>query len=110
MTLESDIDQLVERQEPGRTLEQVFYRSPEIYELEFRRVLSPQWLYVAHESELPEFGDFVAYDIAEDSIIVVRGLDGEVRAFFNVCRHRGSQICLEKSGNTRLPWNAAQGN
>ena len=39
--------------------------------------------------------------IAEDSIIVVRGLDGEVRAFFNVCRNRGSQICQEKSGNTR---------
>ena len=101
MTLESDIDKLIERQQPGRTLEQVFYRSPEIYQLEFRRVLSPQWLYVAHESELPEVGDFVTYDIAEDSIIVVRGLDGEVRAFFNVCRHRGSQICQEKSGNTR---------
>ncbi len=75
MTLESDIDKLIERQQSGRTLEQVFYRSPEIYQLEFRRVLSLQWLYVAHESELPEYGDFVTYDIAEDSIIVVRGLD-----------------------------------
>ena len=84
MTLESDIDKLIKRQQPGRTLEQVFYRSPEIYQVEFRRVLSPQWLYVAHQSELPEVGDFVTYDIAEDSIIVVRGLDGEVRAFFNV--------------------------
>ena len=101
MTLESDIDKLIKGQQPGRTLEQVFYRSPEIYQLEFRRVLSPQWLYVAHESDLPESGDFVTYDIAEDSIIVVRGLDGQLRAFFNVCRHRGSQICLEKSGNTR---------
>ena len=101
MTLESDIDKLIERQQPGRTLEQAFYRSPQIYQLEFQRVLSPQWLYVAHESELPEFGDFVTYDIHEDSIIVVRDLVGQVRAFFNVCRHRGSQICLEKSGNTR---------
>ena len=90
MTLESDIDKLIERQQPGRTLEQVFYQSPEIYQLEFQRVLSPQWLYVAHESELPESGDFITYDIAEDSIIIVRGLDGELRAFFNVCRHRGS--------------------
>ena len=101
MTLGSDIDKLIERQQPGRTLDQVFYRSPEIYRLEFRRVLSLQWLYVAHESELPESGDFVTYDIAEDSIIIVRGLDRQVRAFFNVCRHRGSQICLKKSGNTR---------
>ena len=73
MALESDIDKLIERQQPGQTLEQVFYRSPEIYQLEFRRVLSLQWLYVAHESELPESGDFITYDIAEDSIIVVRG-------------------------------------
>ena len=78
MQFQSDIDKLIERQQPGQTLEQVFYRSLEIYQLEFRKVLSPQWLYVAHESELPACGDFVTYDIAEDSIIVVRGLDGEL--------------------------------
>ena len=49
---QSDIDGLIRRQQSGWTLEQAFYRSPEIYQLEFQQVLSPQWLYVEHESEL----------------------------------------------------------
>ena len=96
-----DLDRLIRRQISGYTLEQVFYRSSVIHQLEFERVLSPQWLYVDHESELREPGDFLTYEIGDESIIIVRGLDYQLRAFFNVCRHRGSQICLEKSGNTR---------
>ena len=96
---QSDIDGLIRRQQSGWTLEQAFYRSPEIYQLEFQQVLSPQWLYVEHESELPEPGDFLTYEIGEESIIIVRGFDQQLRAFFNVCRHRGSQICLKKNGN-----------
>ena len=44
---------------------------------------------------------FLTYEIGEESIIVVRGFDQQLRAFFNVCRHRGSQICLKKNGNIR---------
>ena len=101
VTVESDIDGLISRQRSGCTLEQEFYRSSEVHQLDFQRVLSPQWLYVEHESELPDPGDFLTYEIGEESIIIVRGPDRQLRAFFNVCRHRGSQICLEKSGSTR---------
>ncbi|MEE3292891.1 MAG: Rieske (2Fe-2S) protein, partial [Pseudomonadota bacterium] len=99
--VQSDIDGLIRSQKSGCTLEQVSYRSSQIHQLEFQRVLSPQWLYVDHESELLEPGDFLTYEIGEESIIIVRGSDRQLRAFYNVCRHRGSQICLEKSGNTR---------
>jgi len=81
-TARSDIDGLIRRQKSGCTLEQVFYRSSEIHQLEFQRVLSPQWLYVDHESELPEPGDFLTYEIGEESIIIVRGSDRQLRAFF----------------------------
>ena len=99
--VQSDIDGLIRRQKSGCTLEQIFYRNSEIHQLEFQRVLSPQWLYVEHESELPNPGDFLTYEIGEESIIIVRGSDRQLHAFFNVCRHRGSRICLKKSGNTR---------
>ena len=96
--VQSDIDGLIRRQKSGCTLEQMFYRNSDIYQLEFQRVLSPQWLYVEHESELPNPGDFLTYEIGEESIIIVRGSDRQLHAFFNVCRHRGARICLKKSG------------
>ena len=92
------VDELVARQKPGFTLEQPFYRDPEIFRRDMARVVARAWLYVAHVSEIPGPGDFLLYEIGEESIILVRGSDGEVRAFFNVCRHRGSRICLESGG------------
>ena len=71
-TARSDIEGLIRCQKFGCTLEQVFYRSSEIHQLEFQRVLSPQWLYVDHESELPEPGDFLTYEIGEESIIYAK--------------------------------------
>ena len=95
------VDELIARQKPGFTLEQPFYRDPDIFGRDMARVVAKAWLYVAHVSELPERGDFLLYRIGEESIILVRGLDREIRAFFNVCRHRGSHICLEEQGNVR---------
>jgi len=51
--------------------------------------------------ELPEPGDFKVLNVANESAIIVRGSDGNLKGFANVCRHRGSLVCLESSGNTR---------
>ena len=59
------------------------------------------WIMAGHQSELPEQGDFKVFNVAGESAIIVRGSDGELKAFANVCRHRGSLVCLEESGNTR---------
>ena len=93
------VDDLIARQRSGFTLEQPFYRDPGIFRRDMERVVSRSWLYVAHESEIPSRGDYLVYQIGEESIILVRGRDHEIRAFFNVCRHRGSHICLEERGN-----------
>ena len=93
------VDELIARQRSGFTLEQPFYRDPGIFRRDMEKVVSRSWLYVAHESEIPSKGDYLAYQIGEESIILVRGRDQVVRAFFNVCRHRGSRICLEERGN-----------
>ena len=95
------VDELIARQTPGFTLEQPFYRDPEIFGRDMVHVVARAWLYVAHVSEIPEQGDFLLYRIGEESLILVRGLDREVRVFFNVCRHRGSRLCLEDRGNVR---------
>jgi len=95
------IDELIASQKPGHALEQRFYTDPDIYDLEIERIVSRSWIMAGHVSELPNTGDFKVVAIAHESIILVRGSDGEINAFANVCRHRGSLVCLEASGNTK---------
>lgn len=95
------IDKLIADYRPGFSLEQRFYIDPSIYELELERVICRNWFMAGHVSEFRENGDFKVIDAGRESAIVVRGDDGEIRAFANVCRHRGSLVCLEETGNTR---------
>ena len=76
--------------------------SQAIYDLERERIFDRCWLYVGHESEIPNPGDFVRRDVGGRPIIFVRGADGEVRALFNSCTHRGATICRQDSGNARI--------
>jgi Rieske 2Fe-2S family protein len=95
------IAELIERRKPGHSLEQPFYTSDEILRLEFERIFSQRWLFAGPAMLIPEPGDYILARILDESIIVVRGDDGNVRAHFNVCRHRGSHICLEQTGRVK---------
>ena len=99
--VEESIPELVERQKSTHTLEQPFYNDGRIFALDLEKVLGPQWLYVDHISSLPNVGDYLLYEFADESIIVVRGNNGEIYAHFNVCRHRGSRVCIEPRGNVK---------
>jgi Rieske 2Fe-2S family protein len=98
---ERPIRELIACQRPGWSLEQRFYTDPAIYRLELDYVLTKNWIFAGHESEFVNPGDFKLFRMADESAIVVRGEDGVLRAFANVCRHRGSLVCLEEAGNTR---------
>ena len=76
------------------------YTDPEFFRLEMEKVWQTSWLYVAHEDEMPNPGDFLLFERGSAPILLIRGNDGVVRAFFNTCRHRGSPIVESKSGNT----------
>jgi len=76
------------------------FHDQEIFELEKQRIFSRCWILLAHESEIPEVGDYVVREIADNSIIVVRDENGDIRAHLNVCRHRGAQVCRSEMGNT----------
>lgn len=81
------------------TLPAKVFNDPELHELEKQRVFGKSWVFLAHESEVTEPGDYVVRYIADDQFIVVRDETGEIRAHFNSCRHRGMQVCRAEMGN-----------
>ena len=74
-----------------------YYTDKEIYQLELERIFYRSWNFAGYASQLRCSGDYVTCRVGEESIIVVRGHDGILRAFYNVCRHRGHWL-LEDSG------------
>ncbi len=93
------IEELIASHKPGFALDQQFYTDPDIFDLEMERVVSRNWIVAGHQSELPEPGDFKVFSVANESAIIVRGSDGHLKAFANVCRHRGSLVCVEPEGH-----------
>ncbi|MBS0377328.1 MAG: aromatic ring-hydroxylating dioxygenase subunit alpha [Proteobacteria bacterium] len=82
-----------------RALPAWVYNHPEMTRLEYERILRPAWQIVCHVSELKKPGDYVTLDIGGvDSVVALRDSQNQIRAFHNVCRHRGARI-LDGSGN-----------
>jgi len=94
----SSLDKFIRDHRPGYALEQPFYTNPGIFELELEKIVYRNWILAGHVSELAQPGDFKVLAVARESAIIVRGQDGRLRAFANVCRHRGSLVCLEAQG------------
>jgi glycine betaine catabolism A len=94
----AELDDLIARQRPGWSLDRDFYLDAAIEAAERPVFWHRRWLFAAHGVELAEAGAFVTLDIAGEPVLLVRGRDGVVRAFANVCRHRGSRVCTRESG------------
>ncbi len=77
------------------------YRDPEFFALERERVLRPAWQVVCHLNDVPNVGDFHTFEFLGELVFVVRGNDGIVRGFHNVCRHRAARLLDGASGNCR---------
>lgn len=77
------------------------YVDPATFEEEKEKIFKTAWIFLGHTSEVPSVGSYVVRRIVDDSIIVVRGKDEQVRAFYNVCRHRGMQVCRADDGQTK---------
>jgi Rieske 2Fe-2S family protein len=83
---------------PATTLPGEFYTSAEIFARERDRIFARRWLCVGRADAVPEPGDFETVSAAGESLVVVRGRDRRLRAFFNVCRHRGTRLCEAGKG------------
>jgi carnitine monooxygenase subunit len=74
------------------------YHDPDFFQIEMDRVIRPSWQIVCHINDIANAGDWHSLDLLGESIIVVRGDDGDIRAFHNVCRHRASRLVDGSSG------------
>ena len=72
-----------------------------IYEDELERIFPRSWLFVGHESQIPNNGDYILGKMAEESVIVNRDRNGKLHVFLNNCRHRGMRVCRYDKGNKR---------
>ncbi|WP_214404432.1 aromatic ring-hydroxylating oxygenase subunit alpha [Pseudonocardia lacus] len=86
------------------------YTDPAVFTAEQERIFEPAWACVALASDLDKPGAFQKVQVGRESVVLVRGRDGAIRAFLNVCRHRGAQLCTEESGalrrNLQCPYHA----
>jgi stachydrine N-demethylase len=92
------VEDLLARRIPGYALEQPFYTSPEIYDLDLEHIFYKDWLYAIPACQLTKAGSYVTLRIGAYEVVIVRGPDGAIRAFHNACRHRGSLICKAREG------------
>ena len=77
------------------------YHDPDYFRIEMARLIRPSWQIVCHESEIREPGAWRTLELLGESVLVIRGADGAVRAFANVCRHRGSRLVDGEAGCAR---------
>ncbi len=95
------IAKLIAEQRPGHAMAQPFYTAPTVFEADRRAVFGTDWMLAGHVSEVPEPGDYMLFDLLADSVIICRDAVGGIRAFANVCRHRGSRLCISPRGNVK---------
>src|SRR5262245_58977126 len=83
----------------GQISREIFVND-EIYREELERVFTRAWLFIGHESQIPNPGDFFVSSMGEESVILCRDRAGKVHVFLNSCRHRGMKVCRYDDGNT----------
>ena len=85
---------------PESTLPSAWYLEQDVYQLEREHIFMREWLCVGREEQLPSPGDHRVLDIHGESILLLRNGAGELRAFYNVCRHRGARLCAAEDEKT----------
>ena len=93
----SNINDLIE---PGRVHRDV-YTDPDLFELEMDRIFGQAWIYVGHDSQIPNTGDFITTEIGRQPVILIRHSDGNPKLLINRCSHRGAKVLNETTGNAK---------
>ena len=86
---------------PTLSLAAKYYTDPEVFKLETNGLLARSWQFAGHASQLKETGDYFTFEMAGESLFCIKGRDGEIRTFYNVCQHRAHQL-VSGAGHTRV--------
>src|SRR2546423_6561604 len=81
------------------TIHNAIFSHPDIYQQELEQVFARMWLFVGHESQIPNPGDFVRSRMGEEQVIVTRGRDNKIYVLLNSCPHRGNMVCRYDEGH-----------
>ena len=84
----------------GGTIDRGIFVDDEIFAAEQEQVFTRAWLFIGHESQIPDPGDFFTSRMGTESVIMARDKLGEIHVFLNSCRHRGMKVCRYDEGNT----------
>ena len=87
--------------ETVNSLEACYYTDPKIFDKERTSLFSKTWQFAGHESSIPKPGDYFSFELANESLFCIRGIDGKLRTFYNVCQHRAHQL-LKGEGSTKV--------
>jgi Rieske 2Fe-2S family protein len=90
---------LLARHQPGFSLPRAFYTDEDVFRLDMERVFRRCWLFAGFACQAATPGDYFTFAVGDDSLIILRGDDGRLRALFNICRHRGSRLCTSDAGH-----------
>jgi len=97
--MNADLHQLVT--DDGARVSRRLFFDDKVFTVEKQAIFSKCWLFLGHESQIPEKGDYFLSRMADESVILTRGQNGNINAFLNTCRHRGLKVCRADRGNTR---------
>ena len=89
---------LLGQRRSGYSLPRDFYVDDELYKADLEAVFETDWLFACNACEIKRPGDYLTLEVGGNPIVILRDRDGEVRAFHNTCRHRGSRICSAEKG------------
>jgi len=92
------LSEIKKKYKPGWSLHQPFYNDESVYRADIQRVWQGSWLFAGFSFQVKRPGDYFTYQVGAESVIVIRDEEGRLNALYNVCKHRGSLICLKEKG------------
>ena len=97
---QGDLLSLFSAQRSGFALTQPMYTDSDVFEADLALIWQQEWIFAASAAELPKAGAYVTIQLGKYPVVIVKGADNVIRAFHNVCRHRGQRLCSKPSGQT----------